>query len=78
MEGTGRRLLLRAGAADNVCNVQLGKRGADAGEDGVNGRSYLADAGDAREGNQGYEQGILNQVLTAFTVDQALKLEVEV
>jgi hypothetical protein len=56
---------------------QLSQRAADAAKDRVNGGGYIADACDANECDQGNQQRIFDQILTLFTVLQALEFHVE-
>jgi hypothetical protein len=51
---------------------KLCKRRAHVAEVGGNGRSHVPDPGDASQRNKTDEQGVLDQILTAFAALQAL------
>jgi hypothetical protein len=55
---------------------RLGKRIADAGEHGVDGRSDLLNAGYARERDQDNHQCIFDEILTLFAIDQAADFQI--
>jgi hypothetical protein len=55
---------------------ELRERAADVREDGRNRGGDLAHAGDGSQSDQANEKGILNQILTFFTVHQGLQLHI--
>jgi hypothetical protein len=60
-----------------IASRSLAQRGADVREYGIHGRRNIVDARDANQCDQGYEQCIFHQILTLFTVLQALEFHVQ-